>query len=49
MNKAQIIENNKKERLQASQDFKNGIIDLVTYGHILNNITYAEEIQGIKY
>lgn len=49
MNKTQIIEKHKKERLQASQDYKNGKIDLFTFGLIVNSITYAEEIQGISY
>lgn len=49
MEESQLIENNKKERLAASQDYKNGKIDLFTYGQILNNITYAEEAQGIEY
>ena len=49
MKTKQIIEKHKKERSQASQDFKNGKIDLFTYSQIVNSITYAEEIQGIKY
>jgi hypothetical protein len=49
MNKAQIIKNNKKERSQAYQDYKNGKIDLIAYAHIVNNITYSEEAQGIEY
>ena len=49
MEESQLIENNKKERSEAYQDYKNGKIDLIAYAHIVNNITYSEEAQGIEY
>ena len=45
----QIIKQNIQTKKQAGQDYKNGKIDLITMGQIMNSVYYSEVEQGISY
>ena len=44
-----IINHNIQRKKQASQDYKDGKIDCITLGQIINSIYYSEVDQGISY